>query len=413
MDREIAPETRKRRNVRRGLTAVIAIAALAFFFAATVEWLRPSLDRRNMQLARVERGSIEATLQASGTVVPLFEQAVASPVEARVLRIGRRAGARVKAGDELLTLDTGAARLEAERLTEQVTQKENETSQLRLRLDESVASIEAQIEQRKLDSEILHYTAAQKERLREAGLIAEQDALAAAAAAKKSDIELRQLREQLARTKRSSFAQLAAAQADVEIRKRERAESQRQLELAMLRADRDGVLTYVVAEEGAMVRRGDVIARIADLSSYRVEATISDVHATRIAAGMRAHVTLDDATLSGTIDSVDPRIVNGVVKFFVTLDAPSDTRLRQNMRVDVAVVTSTRRNTLVVRRGNLGRSNAAQAFVVRGNTAVRTPVKFGLSNQDAIEIREGLNEGDKVVISTMVDFEDVNVVKVK
>jgi HlyD family secretion protein len=413
MDREIAPELRKRRMARRIAAVIIALTALAFFFAATVEWLRPSLRKRDVQLARVTRGSIEATLQANGTVVPLFEQAVSSPVEARVLRIGRRAGARVHPGDELLTLDTGAARLETDRLSEQVAQKENETAQLRLRLDESIATLESQIEQRKLDSEILHYTATQRARLREAGLIAEQDALAAAAAAKKSDIELRQLNDALVRTRHSRDAQLASAQADVAIRRREREESQRQLQLAMLRADRDGVLTYVIPEEGATVRRGDVIARIADLSAYRVEATISDVHATRIAAGMRARVTLDDATLPATIESVDPRIVNGVVKFFVTLDAPSDARLRHNMRVDVAVVTSTRRNTLVARRGSLGRTNAAQAFVVRNDTAVRTPVRFGLSNQDSIEILDGLSEGDQVVISDVTDIEDVRVVKIK
>jgi HlyD family secretion protein len=413
MDREIAPELRRRRTIRRVLTVVVALAALGFFFAASVEWLRPSLDLRDVQLAQVTRGSIEATLQANGTVVPLFEQAVSSPVEARVLRIGRRAGARVHAGDELVALDTGAARLEADRLSEQVAQKENETAQLRLRLDESVATIESQIEQRKLDREILHYTASQRTRLREAGLIAEQDALAAAASAKKGDIELRQLEDALVRARHSRDVQLAAAQAEVAIRHREHEESQRQLQLAMLRADRDGVLTYVVPEEGATVRRGDVIARIADLSAYRVEATISDVHATRIAAGMRARVTLDAATLPGTIDSVDPRIVNGIVKFFVTLDAPSDARLRHNMRVDVAVVTSTRRDTLVVRRGSLGRTNAAQAFVVRGNTAVRTPVRFGLASADSIEILEGLTAGDRVVISNVTDIEEVREVRLK
>jgi len=413
MDREIAPETRRRRTMRRVVLAVIAVAALVFFFAATVEWLRPSLDRRDVQLARVTRGSIDATLQASGTVVPLFEQAVSSPVEARVLRIGRRAGARVHAGDELLTLDTGAARLEADRLGDVVAQKESETAQLRLRLDESIASLEAQIEQRRLDSEILHYTSAQRKRLREAGLIAEQDALAAEASAKKGDIELRNLREQLERTKRSRDAQLAASNADAAISRREREESRRQLELAMLRADRDGVLTYVISEEGATVRRGDVIARIADLSSYRVEATISDVHASRVAAGMRAYVSFDATRIDGTIDSVDPRIVNGVVKFYVTLDEPAHARLRHNMRVDVAVVTSTRTDTLIVRRGTLGRTNATQAFVVRGDTAVRTPVRFGLNNQDSIEILEGLREGDQVVISDVTDIEDVREVRLK
>lgn len=413
MDREIAPELRRRRTTRRVVIAVLAVASLALLFAASVEWLRPSLDRRDVLLARVTRGSIEATLQANGTVVPLFEQAVSSPVEARVLRIGRRAGARVHAGDELVTLDTGAARLEADRLSEQVAQKENETAQLRLRLDESIAAIESQIEQRKLDSEILHYTASQRSRLREMGLIAEQESLAAAASAKKSDIELRQLQDALVRARHSRDVQLVAAQAEVAIRRREREESQRQLELAMLRADRDGVLTYVVPEEGATVQRGDVIARIADLSAYRVEATISDVHATRIAAGMRAEVMLDGARLSGRIESVDPRIVDGVVKFYVALDTPSDPRLRHNMRLDVAVVTGTRADTLVVRRGALGRTSAGHAFVVRGATAVRTPVRFGLGNQQSIEILDGLREGDEVVISDVSNVEDVREVKLK
>src|SRR5690349_23996499 len=110
MDREITSEARQRKTVRRVATALLAAAVVGFFFAATVQWLRPSLDRRKIQIARVERGSIAATLEASGTVVPLVEQVVSSPVEARVLRVGRRAGDRVRAGDELLTLDTSESR---------------------------------------------------------------------------------------------------------------------------------------------------------------------------------------------------------------------------------------------------------------------------------------------------------------
>jgi HlyD family secretion protein len=413
MDRELAPTERRKHLTRRLLTIGLALAALVFVLAATVDWLRPSLSRRDLVVARVERGAIESNLEATGTVVPLAEQAISSPVEARVLRIGRRAGARVRAGDELLTLDTGAAQLDADRLAELLTQKESETAQLRLRLDEAIATIDAQIEQGKLDRDILHYTSTQRSRLREAGLIAEQDALGAAAAAKKSDIGLRQLADARTRAVRSRDAQLAAAQADVAIRRRELEESRRQLQLAMLRADRDGILTYVIPEEGTTVRRGDVVARIADLSAYRVEGTISDVHATRIASGMRARVTIDDISLAGTIDSVDPRIVNGVVKFYVTLDAPSHAGLRHNMRVDVAVVTGRRTDTLIVRRGSLGRTNASTAFVLQDDEAVRRSVRFGLSNQQSIEVRDGLREGETVVISDMSAFEDVSAVKVQ
>ncbi|HYH08995.1 MAG TPA: HlyD family efflux transporter periplasmic adaptor subunit [Thermoanaerobaculia bacterium] len=411
MDRPIDVEVRKRRVVRRVATAVIALAAVAFFFAATIDWLRPSLERNDVQVAQVSRGRVEATLEANGTVVPLFEQVISSPVEARVLRIQRRAGDRVKSGDELLTLDTAATQLEAARLGERVAQRENANAELRLKLEETIASLRAQIEQKKLDAEVVHYTAQQRAKLRSEGLIAEQDALAAQALAKKADIELRGLNEALVRTLRSRDVQLAASQSEVAMARREREESQRQVELAMLRADRDGILTSIVNEAGATIRRGDVIARIADLSSYRVDASISDVHAARLAAGMRVRVLLDGAAIGGTIENVDPRIVNGVVKFNVTLDEPANARLRNNLRVDVEVITGARDGALVVRRGALARTNAHLAYVVRGDRAVRVPVRFGLAGRETIEIVEGLREGESVVISDVSEFEDVSEIK--
>jgi len=414
MDREIAPEVRRRRVVRRVVTAVIAVAAVAFFFAATIEWLRPSIRRRDLRTSRVERGTVEATLSAAGTVVPLVEQVVSSPVEARVTRIGRRAGDRVRAGDEILTLDTAATRLEVERLDQRVAQKESEDAKLRLTLEESMASLQAQLEQRKLDAEILHYTADQKTKLQSAGLVAEQEARAAQAAAKKSDIEIRQLQEALVRASRSRAADLQASETELRTVRSERTESRRQLDLAMLRADRDGVLTYVVSEEGATIRRGDVLARIADLSSFRVVATISDVHAAALAAGQRAYAKLDDGSrLSGTVASIDPRIENGVVRLYVDLDQPAHRALRNNLRVDVYVVTAVRRGVLSAQRGSLNQTDADHAFVIRGDNAVHVPVRFGLAGDDRIEIVEGLVEGDEVVISNMNDYAGVKTLRVK
>src|SRR5687767_4739803 len=179
MDREIAPEVRRRRVMRRVAVVLIAVAAAAFCLAAGIRWLRPSIRRSEVRTARVERGAVDATLQATGTVIPLVEQVVSSPVEARILRIGRRAGDRVRPGDELLTLDTSQSRLEADRLGERVAQKESESAQLRLRLEETLASLEAQLEQKRLDATIFQYTSQQKARLGEAGLASQQDVLAA------------------------------------------------------------------------------------------------------------------------------------------------------------------------------------------------------------------------------------------
>lgn len=413
MDREIEPTVRRRRMLRRGIGVVVGIAAMTFLVAASVEWLRPSLRRSEVRLARVQRGDVESTLQASGTVIPLVEQVVSSPVEARVLRIDRRAGDRVAAGDGLLTLDTAGAKLDADRLAEQLQRKESASTELRLQLEERIASLRAQIDQKRLDIEILHYSADQKSRLRAEGLIAEQDALSAAALAKKSDIEMRQLEDALARAIHSRDVQLASSSAEVGLARRERDESRRQLDLAMMRADRAGSVTWIVPEVGTTVRRGDILARIADLSAYRVVATISDVHASRVAAGMPAHLRFDGEQIDGIVESVDPRIDNGVVRFYVTLAQPSHQRLRNNLRVEVSVVTGRRARTLVVHRGALGRSDSTHAYFVRGDRARRLPIRFGVIGDDVVEVVDGAAEGDELVVSDMSDFQGIEELRIR
>lgn len=408
MDREITADVRRRRIVRRVVPAVIAIAAIAFSLAATVQWLRPSVKRNAIQTARVERGAVDATLQASGTVVPATEQVVSSPVEARVLRIVRRAGDRVKAGDELIALDTSATRLDAERLADRVAQKESEEAQLRLRVEETLASLRAQIEQKKLDREIVAFKAEQTAKLSREGLVTTQENLAAATAVKKTDIELAQLAQALTRAQHSADAQLAASSMELRTVRKELAESNRQVGLAMMRADRDGVVTWALQDAGATIRRGDVVARIADLSSFRVTATISDVHVAKLSPGMPARVRLDESTLvDGTIAGIDPRIENGTARFYVDLAEPSHPKLRNNLRADVYVITGRRDGALRVKRGGLGQGEREEVFVVRGDELVRVPAQWGLAGEETIEVKGGLREGDEVVISNMNDYAGV------
>lgn len=414
MDRPIEPEVRRRLVVKRVAVTALAVAAVLLLGAAAVNWLRPSVRRRNILTARVEVGRIDATLQANGTVVPAYEQAISSPVEARVMRIDHRAGDRLTRGDEILTLDTAGSRLDVDHLSGQVRQKESELAELRLRLDDAAASAAAQIEQKKLDRDILRFKAEQNDRMYAGGIVAEQDKLSARTSAKKADIEIAQLEAGVERARRSAAAQLAAQQSQVATAQRDLDESRHQLDLAMTRADRDGVLTWVVPDVGAMVRKGDIVARVADLSAYRVLASISDVHASKLAAGMPARVAVDDTTtLEGTISSIDPRIDNGMVKFYVELEGRSHPKLRNNLRVDVYVVSGRREHALHVRRGSLGESGSEDVFVVRGNRLVAVPVRFGLAAQDDLEVTSGLREGDEVVISNMSDYTGVKTIRLE
>jgi HlyD family secretion protein len=331
-----------------------------------------------------------------------------------VLRIVHRPGDRVRAGDELLALDTSGAQLDYDRLSGQVSQKESEQAQMRLKLEDSIASLEAQIEQKRLDRQILRYKAEQSAKLLQAGLVADQDNLAAATAAKKADIEQAQLEDALGRAKRTGDAEIAAASAELSTLHKERNESQRQLQLAMMRADRDGIITWLVSDSGATIRKGDVVARIADLSSFRVDATISDLHSSELNPGMPVKVHVDpSSTVEGRISSIDPRIDNGVMTFHVALDPSAAPRLRSNARVDVDVVTERRRNILRVKRGALGAGETEEVFVVRRDLLVPVNVRWGLAGRDYIQPIDGLREGDEVVTSNMSDYAGVKSLRLK
>jgi HlyD family secretion protein len=164
------------------------------------------------------------------------------------------------------------------------------------------------------------------------------------------------------------------------------------------------VVTWVVREEGATVRRGDVIARIADLDSFSVEASVSDVHAARLAEGQPVRVLVDGEALAGQLSSVHPTIENGVVRFDAALDQPSHPKLRNNLRVDVLVVTGRRPDALRLPRASFPAGAAAQVFVVEGDRARRRAVRFGLTGYDYVEVVDGLTGGDEVILSDMSPY---------
>ena len=138
----------------------------------------------------------------------------------------------------------------------------------------------------------------------------------------------------------------------------------------MVTADRPGIVTWVVPSEGAATVEGEALARVADLDSYRVDATLSDVLARRLTVGLPAMVRSGETRLDGRVHKILPTVENGIVTFEVLLDEPAHEILRPNLRVDVHAVTDRRTDTLCLRRGPLlnvdGRDHV---FVVRGDRA--------------------------------------------
>ncbi len=414
MDRPIAPREIRRRTMRRILIGAACVLVAIVAGRIVLGLVRPTLSRDRIRTAVVERGTIEATLSARGTVVPAYEHIITSPIDSRVTGIRMLPGSQVHAGEPILELDVSEASLALAKLDDQIALKANAREQARVDLARTLTDLRGRRAIQELEVEACAYRAQRDRQLVELGVGSEDQARTSETDAERARIELHQLDESITNAQRALEVELEGLDLEIGILRKERTEAARRLELASPSADRDGVLTWVVASEGTAVRRGDEIARIADLSSFRVEATVADVHAGRLVRGLPAEVVTGETHLRGTLTNIFPTVENGAVTFEVVLDEPGHPILRHNLRVDVYVVTERRENAVCVERGAYVTVDGTDAvFLVRNDRAVRTPVRLGITNYEAYEVLAGLTPGDEIITSDMKRYMNVKEVRLR
>ena len=414
MDREIDSKTRQNALIKRWLlaAAVIAAAWLAISWGAGL--IRPSLKRSMVRTAVVEQGPVDASLSATGVVVPQTEQVLSSPVDARLLRIVKKAGSAVKKGDPIVELDVNASVLAVETLGQDLALKANQQARSKLSLENTLSDLNAQVEIKKLQLESARLEHQRNRQLFDQGLSSEEVLRKSEMAEKQAGIELLRLEASRLNAQASTRAELEGLVLELSKLQKAHQEARRVLGLAAPTADRDGVVTWTPTEEGSTVRKGDVVARIADLSAFRVDASVSDAYASRLSAGLPVQVRVDDRMVDGQVTDVLPTVQNGVITVRVALKDPSDASLRPNLRVEVFIVTGHRARALRVRKGSsTSGEGVQQVFVVRGDRAERRRVRFGIASFDFVEVVEGLAAGDEVIVSDMADYQHLSSIRLR
>ena len=390
----------------------MALAVVVFVWGPG--WISPSVSRSRVRTARVDIGPIEAVITASGTVMPEVEEVISSPVAARVLRILKRAGAELSPGDPIVELDTSESALAVGKLAQNLALKENQQAQTRLDLDKRLNDLDSQTKIKDLQLQSFRSGLAADRQLFKEGLISEEKLRQSELAEAQAVIELKKLETERQNAQQATKVQLEGLALEMATLRKEAQEARRQLSLAAARAGRKGVLTWTLAEEGTTIAKGDVIARIADFSSYRVDATVSDVHAGRLAVGLPVAVKVGDSTLDGSVANILPTIQNGIITLQVALNDKSSPLLRSNLRVDALIITGRKAKVLRLKKGPFTEgSGPLEVFVIRGNRAYRTPVELGLSSFDDFEVVRGLREGDEVIISDMRDYVHLRQLRVR
>ena len=394
--------------------AALGVAVLVALGWTAQRLLRPTLDRSDLRTAIVERGPLEATVTATGTIVPRVEQTLSSPVSAEILAVHVSLGERVHRGQPIMALDTRASALTLSNLEEQLAVKNAEMRSQDLQRADAIRQAEARRALLQIDLESREVRLGRLEQLAQTGAVSESDLLEARLDVRRTEVEIEQTDAEVVSLRARREADRERLELDFSILDNQRADQARRVEMSTVTATLDGVITSLVADAGAVVQENQALATIAADDAFRVEAAVSDFYGPELRPGQRARITSSTNEFAGALNRILPTADSSSLELFIELDDPAAPAFHTNLRVDIEIVTALKADVLKVRRGPaLESAGVEQVYVVDGDRAVRRPVRLGISERREIEIVEGLDAGDEVIISDTSAFERLAEIRIK
>jgi HlyD family secretion protein len=411
-----SPSVIRKKKIRRIIYGAVALVAIIVITVGVsrLKPAAPSVDRATVWVDTVKRGQMLRQVRGSGTLVPEDIRWISATTAGRVERIVLRAGAVVEPTTVILELsspDVEQAHREAQLAYQSaLAAYENRKADLQSALltqESNVATIEANFSQASLDLE--------------ANLQLEKDGLVSSLLVKQKKGQVAELKNRLSVeqkrleiTRAGTKSQLAPQESDIAQKKAAADLQARRLDDLKVKAGMSGVLQCVCStpttqvERGAQVNPGSNLARVANPSMLKAELRIAETQTKDIRIGQYAEVDTRNGVVKGKVSRIDPASSNGTVGVDVTLEGALPSGARPDLSVDGTVRLEELNNIIYVGRPAFGQENSSVSLFKVGadGEAVRTTVKLGRSSVNTIEIVEGLQPGDQVILSDMSTYDE-------
>ena len=181
---------------------------------------------------------------------------------------------------------------------------------------------------------------------------------------------------------------------------------QRQIDDLSIRSPVNGVVGDLLVEQKSAVSRDTPVMAVVDLSRFEIDAQVPESYADDLGLGMAAEILIGNERYAGTLVAVSPEIVSGQVGSRIRFSDRMPGNIRQNQRLTTRILLEERQDVLMVQRGQFLESGGGRiAYVMDGNdNALRRTIDLGARSLSAVEISKGLNEGDRIVISSIDQF---------
>ena len=404
MDKPIKKSFRRGRRTRIVVLAALGLIAISVitFGVSRLKPAAPSLERATALIETVKRGPMLRDVHGTGTLVAEDIRVIAASTAGRVERVLVHPGTPVNPKTILVELSNPELQQSAVDTEYQLRAAEAEQKNLKVRLESdrmtqeaAAATVRSEYQQAKLQLD------ADQE-------LAKQGVLPALSLnlsrVRTEDLANRYQIEQkrLEVRKRSEEAQLAAQQARNSQLKALLKLKQEQVQNLRVAAGTSGVLQQMTAEEGQQVVPGTNLARVVEPQHLKAELKIAETQVKDIQIGQKAQIDTRNGIIPGYVSRMDPAAQQGTFTVDVALEGALPPGAAPDLTVDGTVELERLDDVIYISRPAFGQAQSTiKMFKLDddGKTATRVQVKLGRSSVSAVEILEGLQPGDRVIIS--------------
>jgi HlyD family secretion protein len=409
---------RYRKALRKGRlpTILLLVAGAVTLLVSHLEPAAPSVDRRSVLLGEVKRGAMVREVRGAGVLTPEQEIWVTAETNGVVKRILAKPGMELETDTVLLELTNTTMELEILQADWDVRSSELELKSLKTDFEENIQKMRASISGLEDDHKQTELETAGNKEMCEKGYLpaVKMDLTQMQLESISRRIELE--KKCLERYEASATDRFAIAEGKIKQVRALRDLKKSRADRLKVRAGVHGVLEQMseVVGVGKSVGEGTILAKVVDPRNLRAALKVSEMQAREVRIGLPAKVEILSVDVPGRVVRIDPSVVNGSV----TVDVELTQNLPQGARPDLSVngVVEIERLADVVyveRPVYASEENASRVFKVveNGRTALRVPVQFGRSSVVTMEIRKGLEPGDRIILSDMSQWESVDKVR--
>lgn len=389
--------SRIRNGIYIGIPLLLMAAIVVVVF---VPFTSDSSQSQDIQISDVEIGNVTRSFQGEGIVIPQSEVIILSPAASIIKEILKEVGSHVDANEPVIILDPTPIQAEIDNIQDQLEMKENSLRKNHLSARSTKVDLDYNVQVKNLRIASLKAELADQEQLLEVGGISP-------AKFEKTKQELELAEKDLIMITEKNSIKLQQLEADeeglrlqIDMQEKVLAAKEEALSKMIIRAPSAGIILTIRGKVGEKVNTDRLLIEMSDLTNFKIQGKVDDDFSEQVKTGTKVYVGLDNENLVGVIGSVNPVIRDRMIEFDVNLQESNHFKLRPNLTVDLNIVRAERDSVLRISRGPaIGRGRDHQVYVINSGEAALRDIKTGLKTDDFVEVLEGLEEGERVVVS--------------